>query len=131
MAAIALVPMLAVLARGPSWLPVVSVLGIFPALFLAGSIAALTSVTVASAVGVQPGGPKSRVIPWEEIDSFAAIKRKGRSMWQVILVPVESRRPIPLDGCAGPDWRAMDNADELNKILATIRARRAGGPAQS
>jgi hypothetical protein len=131
-AALGLVAMLVMLSGRANALLVVPVIGILPALFLLMSLANLTSVTVASAAGVQPSGRKSRAIAWEEIDSFAAIKRNGRtSVWEVVLVPVENRRPIPLDGCAGPDWRAMDNADELNKILATIRTRRSDGSAQS
>jgi hypothetical protein len=120
------------LARGANALLVMPGFGTLAASFLLGSVSILISVTVVSATGVQPSRLNSRVIPWEEIDSFAAIKRKGRiSRWRVLLVPVEKRRPIPLEGCEGPGWHARHNADELNKILATIRVRRTDDPAPS
>ena len=107
-----------------SVLPIALFFGAFGAIFLAVFLAVLASVTVASDAGVQNKWPDSPVFPWAAIESFDALRQKGRTdNWEVVLVPAENRRPIRLDGTVGPRRRAQATARELNALLEERRAR--------
>ena len=118
------------LLRQPGRWWLLLVCGPLAALFLFLALGAALLVTIVDASGVRPGGSRSPLIPWEEVGSFAAIKREGTisPMWDVTLIRAGSQRPVSLPGTPSDDQGAHRSTDDLNKILSVIRARCQDGP---
>jgi hypothetical protein len=85
--------------------------------FIIMAVNSFRSETSVSDSGVRPSGPRSDVVPWQQIAAFTPLSQ-DRAVG-VFLVRTENRRPLELDALSRRQPRAQEIADELNALLRT------------
>jgi hypothetical protein len=107
-----------VVGIGGHWNPLFLLLpGSAMVAFIIVAVNSFRSEMIVSDSGVRPSGPRSGVVPWQEIAVFTLVPRDRQV--GVFLVRTENRRPLELDAVTRPERQAQEIADELNAILRT------------